>query len=230
MNRHSAIGCGVAVLLTFASGASPPEGRCPGKEIDAHGIVHFIDVEGGCWQFEDDAGRVYQPTGGPYYMYCDGIEGNLQGCLRPDLVSICQVGTIVEVLEFAPDPFAVHGTVRFIDVEGGCWQFLADDGTPYEPVDGPAEMFVDGQTGVMTAFELCGLASFCQVGQLVQVLSFRSDGACDADFDGDGLVSVGDLVTLINAWGGPDGDLTGDGVTDVNDLVVLIQHWGPCAR
>ncbi|MHC4416825.1 MAG: dockerin type I domain-containing protein [Planctomycetota bacterium] len=66
----------------------------------------------------------------------------------------------------------------------------------------------------------------------------------DADFNGDGVVGVQDLLLLLAHWGpcgglplGPPGgppagggasDLDGDGVVDVLDVRLLAGRWGPC--
>jgi hypothetical protein len=46
------------------------------------------------------------------------------------------------------------------------------------------------------------------------------------DINGDGVVSVLDLIILMQNWGtvGP-GDLNGNGIVDVQDLTLLIMHW-----
>jgi predicted outer membrane repeat protein len=52
---------------------------------------------------------------------------------------------------------------------------------------------------------------------------------CAGDLDGNGVVSVDDLLALLAAYqtnGG--GDCDGDGDTDVDDLLILIGAWGPC--
>lgn len=53
---------------------------------------------------------------------------------------------------------------------------------------------------------------------------------CPADVNGDGSVSVNDLLELIAGWGSPDAslDLDGSGIVDVGDLLVIIAAWGPC--
>ena len=54
---------------------------------------------------------------------------------------------------------------------------------------------------------------------------------CPGDVDGDGLLSVTDLVEVILAWGpnpGHPADLDGNGVVDVEDLVEVILNWGDC--
>ena len=62
------------------------------------------------------------------------------------------------------------------------------------------------------------------------------DCQCNADFTGDGKVSVEDLLALIGAWGDnplPHGDpvledLNVDDVVDVIDLLLFIAAWGDC--
>ncbi|MHC5005120.1 MAG: hypothetical protein ACYTJ0_18595, partial [Planctomycetota bacterium] len=53
---------------------------------------------------------------------------------------------------------------------------------------------------------------------------------CDADIDGNGVVDVDDLVTVILAWGTDDAaaDVDGNGVVDVDDMVAVILAWGAC--
>jgi hypothetical protein len=53
---------------------------------------------------------------------------------------------------------------------------------------------------------------------------------CPADFDGDGMVGVTDVLALIAGWGGNDPlhDLDGDGTVGVGDILLLIGAWGPC--
>jgi hypothetical protein len=52
------------------------------------------------------------------------------------------------------------------------------------------------------------------------------------DFNGDGIVEIGDLLFLIESWG-QDDSMTdigpapwGDGIVDVQDLEVLMSYWG----
>jgi hypothetical protein len=54
---------------------------------------------------------------------------------------------------------------------------------------------------------------------------------CDADFDGDGVVGIRDLVIFLSIWGPckacPE-DLDRDGRVSVGDLLTLLKRWGPC--
>ena len=53
---------------------------------------------------------------------------------------------------------------------------------------------------------------------------------CAADLDGDGLVGLDDLVTVLDAWGNKGGpeDLDGSGTVDFGDLLIVLDSWGPC--
>jgi hypothetical protein len=50
------------------------------------------------------------------------------------------------------------------------------------------------------------------------------------DVNGDGLVTVADLLALLDAWGNPhpdgwDADFNHDGAVDVIDLLILLSNW-----
>ncbi len=58
---------------------------------------------------------------------------------------------------------------------------------------------------------------------------------CPADLDGDGFVGLGDIASIIGAWGDDSPralqDLDGDGQVGLGDLAVVINAWGfecPC--
>jgi len=54
---------------------------------------------------------------------------------------------------------------------------------------------------------------------------------CPADINGDGVVSVSDILILIEQWGscnGCTGDINSDGTVDITDLLEIVAAWGPC--
>lgn len=54
-------------------------------------------------------------------------------------------------------------------------------------------------------------------------------GGSPADFNGDGMVTVEDLLQLLGAWGPCPGcmeDLDGDGMVGTTDLLILLGGWG----
>jgi len=68
-------------------------------------------------------------------------------------------------------------------------------------------------------------------GMMVQTNILLDIDCASADLDGDGEITVEDLLIILAAWGpcpGCDEDLDGDGEVRVADLLILIDDWGPC--
>jgi hypothetical protein len=63
---------------------------------------------------------------------------------------------------------AVDGTVRKVEVEGGCWIIETVQG-PVQPVDLPERFRVDGLAVRVTLRDAPGMMSACQVGELKHV-------------------------------------------------------------
>ncbi len=63
-------------------------------------------------------------------------------------------------------------------------------------------------------------------GQEYWVDCFAADAVVPGDVNGDGVVTVDDLLALLAAWGSndPAADLDGDGVVGVDDLLVLLSY------
>jgi 1,4-alpha-glucan branching enzyme len=57
---------------------------------------------------------------------------------------------------------------------------------------------------------------------------FSQSPPCPMDLDGDGSVTVNEVLLIIASWGTPDADVTGDGQTDVDDLLAIIGAFGVC--
>jgi hypothetical protein len=65
----------------------------------------------------------------------------------------------------------------------------------------------------------------------------NNDGLPDAcqclpDINGDGAVTIDDLLLLLAVWGCtncPVEDLNADGLVDVDDLLAIVANWGECA-
>ncbi|MDH3495559.1 MAG: hypothetical protein OER21_02235 [Gemmatimonadota bacterium] len=65
---------------------------------------------------------------------------------------------------------AVTATVRFVDVEGGCWA-LDTDSVRYEPLGLPAEFRVDGSAVQAVIESATDVGTICMVGRLVRILA-----------------------------------------------------------
>jgi hypothetical protein len=70
-------------------------------------------------------------------------------------------------------PGGEPATVRFIDVEGGCWVIETAAGR-FQPVDLPEKFRIDGRLVVVAMRKPAQeMASICQVGPLMHIESIR---------------------------------------------------------
>ncbi len=56
-------------------------------------------------------------------------------------------------------------------------------------------------------------------------------GKCPWDLDGNALVGVSDLLSLLASWGPCNGcpaDFDENGAVGVSDFLALLANWGPC--
>ena len=124
MPRHrfpAATPLALALALAACQGSAPPTqpelAAGPGKALTAHGrgapdgfvvsgVVRFLDIEGGCWQLQARNGARYElrPGQAPAAILVDGAKVVVRVQVRPDLVSICNVGQIVDVLRVISIP------------------------------------------------------------------------------------------------------------------------------
>jgi hypothetical protein len=72
------------------------------------------------------------------------------------------------------DRFTVMGTMKFINVEGGCWYLETESGERYElGGEDLQQLYVENLTVEVQVRLLTGVASICQVGTPVEVLTFH---------------------------------------------------------
>ena len=76
-----------------------------------------------------------------------------------------------------PEPPAangeVTGTVRFEQVEGGCWAIDLGGSQRVEPIGLPDEFKTDGLAVVVSLADMPDASSLCQIGPLKQVVAIR---------------------------------------------------------
>jgi len=77
------------------------------------------------------------------------------------------------VIGTPPGSFRVNGTIRFIEVEGGCWALLVNDDLQYEPLGLPAAFRVDGLAVRALLILRDDLSSICMVGRVAEVLDIE---------------------------------------------------------
>lgn len=68
---------------------------------------------------------------------------------------------------------ASNATIRFVDIEGGCWA-LETSGGKYEPINLPDEFRKDGLAVYVVARGAPDMGSVCQMAPLVRLDSIRA--------------------------------------------------------
>lgn len=106
---------GVTLLMTLSCRPAPPDGGNEATRPDTTasavppatttamrvaGTIHSVNVEGGCWRFDAQNGSHYEilKSSAPSGLLQDGKQVTLTVKPRPDLMSTCMVGPIVEVV------------------------------------------------------------------------------------------------------------------------------------
>lgn len=70
-----------------------------------------------------------------------------------------------------PQRFALSATVRFVNIEGGCWTLVASDAMRFEPVGLPDDYKIDGLQVRATLRHRPDMGSYCMIAPLAEVLS-----------------------------------------------------------
>jgi hypothetical protein len=82
--------------------ATPAAGQpADTTQMRVTGTVRAVGIEGGCWRFDADDGRHFEisRSGVPDGLLQDGKQATLELRARPDLMSTCMIGPIVEVVK-----------------------------------------------------------------------------------------------------------------------------------
>ncbi len=89
------------------------------------------------------------------------------------VILLLQVNSCANIpkTDFGPDSFVIEGKMVFLDVEGGCWQFISTNNETYELVGENIEtIYFDGIQARLVVRELEDRVSICMVGKIVEVL------------------------------------------------------------
>ncbi|HUL04645.1 MAG TPA: hypothetical protein VLV16_15590 [Gemmatimonadales bacterium] len=86
-----------ALLLSgFAGCPDSTDPASSGAGVDA--VVHYVNVEGGCWTIHVDPNQVYQPLNLPTEFEHDGLAVRVEFQQRNDMATYCMVGPVVQIL------------------------------------------------------------------------------------------------------------------------------------
>ena len=74
-----------------------------------------------------------------------------------------------------PDPLGTNAKVRFVNVEGGCWVLIAENGYTFEPTALPPGYKHDGLSVRFSYQPRNDAGSFCMVGgEIVEITSIET--------------------------------------------------------
>jgi heat shock protein HslJ len=138
------------------SGLSLP-GSHPGSFsiVSGTGVVRYIDIEDGFYGIIADDGTHYIPDSLPSDYQVDGIQVSFTGIAGqpgPDFRMWGKPLRLNTLELLSPgDEITSDGTVLYIDLEGGFYGIVADDGTHYYPLNLPAEYAKDGARVIFSA-------------------------------------------------------------------------------
>ncbi len=85
--------------------ASPePTGKpTPGAgEVTLTGMVERLEIEGGCLVLRADTAKTYELKGGDPNTLKAGSRVTVTGKVRSDIMTVCQVGPVLEVISSRP--------------------------------------------------------------------------------------------------------------------------------
>lgn len=168
----------VFLVLVLFSASLGLAGTCANPDVTAYGTVHYVGVEGGCWQFVADDGARYELLSAPQNMLVDGLTGVLEA-IYADVSTFCMVGIPVYVCSFTgADTVNLVGTLDYVPIEGGCW-VLTVGNTSYSPWSNDPRFYKDGVMVKVDGIIRDDMASVCMTGPVVQVVDYTFVGQCN---------------------------------------------------
>ncbi|MCM2465060.1 putative hemolysin [Methanoculleus oceani] len=220
------------------------DGDTTADRISGNGTITFVDLEGGFYGIVADDGERYLPADLPAEYRQDDLRVRFVVDVLEDTATTQQWGTPVEIVEIEKGDtrrtVAADGTVTYIDLEGGFYGIVTDDGRNYLPGNLPKEYRTDGLRVLFNADVKEDGAGIQMWGTPVEIRSIeRTDGVP--------LVSGNAIVTYIDLEGGFYGLVTDDGrnylplnlnetwevdgmnvtfVAGVQENTMTIQQWG----
>jgi len=179
----------------------------PPVDVSGIGVVTYIDLEGGFYGIIADDGTQYFPTNLPEELKVDGTEVVFAGEIRDDLVTIQQWGAplwITSIVKEEEEPFIrTTGVVTYIDLVGGFYGIIAEDGRQYLPLNLDEGFEVDGLKVSFEA-EPQDVATIYMWGEPVEIVAISVH-------DTEDIVAGTGTITYIDLEGGFYGIIADDG-------------------
>lgn len=212
--------------------------------ISGNGTVTYVDLEGGFYGIVADDGERYLPADLPADFRQDGLRVTFVVDVAKETATIQQWGTPVDVVSMEKGDtrrtIATNGTVTYIDLEGGFYGIIAEDGMNCLPSNLPEEYRIDGLSVQFSADLEDDVTGFPMWGMPVKIRSIEPIGSVR-------LVAGNGTVTYVDLEGGFYGIIADDGgrylplglgetwlvdgmnvtfVAQVREDVATIGQWG----
>lgn len=150
-------------------------GSCGEVDIMAHGTTHYY-ADTNCWQFAADDGSLYQIVYAPQNVLREGLTG-LMSATWSGLKMASTCGSLVNVCSIEADNTVnLVGTLRYLDVEGGCWS-LEVGNKSYQPQSWDDRFYRDGEKVKVQGILRPDVYTFCMTGPVVEVVDWTFLGA-----------------------------------------------------
>lgn len=86
-------------------------------------------------------------------------------------IAVCACSSSHATKSYGEDVLVLTGRMHYVNVESGCWQFVADDSTHYEIAgENVKPLLQEGLRARVAVRELHGTASTCMVGKLMELV------------------------------------------------------------
>ena len=179
----------------------------PVDSVSGNGTVTYIDLEGGFYGIVSEDGMNYRPIDLPEEYRIDGLRVRFSADLEEDVAEIQMWGTPVAIRAIEPicgaRLFAGSGSITYIDLEGGFYGIVADDGERYLPLNLDEAWLVDGMNVSFAARVAEDAVTIQMWGAPIEIIAI--DTAGNATF-----VATHGTVTYIDLEGGFYGILADD--------------------
>lgn len=230
------------LLAVIACGCTAAGGE--DDRISGNGTVMYVDLEGGFYGIVADDGERYLPADLPVEFRQDGLRVAFTADRATGAATLQQWGTPVDIVSIKEGDtcrmIATNGTVAYIDLEGGFYGIVTDDGEHYLPLDLDEALAVDGMNVTFVARARDDVATIGEWGTPVEIIAIDRIG--NATF-----VAASGTVAYIDLEGGFYGIVADDGerylpfglderyradgmrITFVGKIArdtVTIQQWG----
>ncbi len=151
----------------------------PADRISGNGTITYVDLEGGFYGIVADDGRRFLPVDLPAEYRQDDLRVRFVVDVLEDTASTQQWGTPVEIVELEMGDtrrtVAADGTVTYVDLEGGFYGLVTDDGN-YLPLNLNETWQVDGMNVTFVAGVQENTMTIQQWGVPVEVIAIDTAG------------------------------------------------------